>query len=301
MTFEIPKENYKASVFEVTLGSGPKAFKVGGETAPAFHRFEGTWPHPPRFALEVYDSEPSDWAEALVAEYREVLGNPVQWARKCVASFGAEAVCLQLASTSPVEKDTPAREAAALAREVAAAIDVPLIVYGTGAEEKDAEVLIAVAEACAGKNLMLGPLVKKNFDVISSAAQQFGHGVILQTALEIPEAKELNLKLTKTFPPDRILYDPLSPALGYGMEYGYSVMERMKLAGTSFGDVNLRMPLVANIGAECWEIKEAKESKEQGLIWEAMTSLTYLLGGANLVIVRHPQTPVMVKKIIQVS
>ena len=301
MTLEIPKETYKASVFEVTLGSGPKAFKVGGETAPAFHLFEGAWPNPPKFALEIYDTEPTDWAETLMEEYGDVLANPVNWARKCVEAFGAEAVCLQLASTSPVEKDTPASEAAALAREVAEAIAVPLIVYGTGSEDKDTEVLSAVAKACAGKNLMLGPLVKKNFDVIARAAQEFGHGVILQTALEIPEAKELNLKLTKTFPPDRILYDPLSPALGYGMEYGYSVMERMKLAGTSFGDVNLRMPLVANIGAECWEIREAKESKEQGLIWEAMTCLTYLLGGANLVIVRHPKTPVLVKKIIQVS
>jgi len=301
MTLEIPKETYKASVFEVTLGSGPKAFKVGGETAPAFHLFEGAWPNPSKFALEIYDTEPTDWAETLMEEYGEVLANPVNWARKCVEAFGAEAVCLQLASTSPVEKDTPASEAAALAREVAEAIAVPLIVYGTGSEDKDIEVLSAVAKACAGKNLMLGPLVKKNFDVIARAAQEFGHGVILQTALEIPEAKELNLKLTKTFPPDRILYDPLSPALGYGMEYGYSVMERMKLAGTSFGDVNLRMPLVANIGAECWEIREAKESKEQGLIWEAMTCLTYLLGGANLVIVRHPKTPAIVKKIIQVS
>jgi acetyl-CoA decarbonylase/synthase, CODH/ACS complex subunit delta len=300
MTLEIPKETYKASVFEVTLGNGPKAFKVGGENAPAFHLFEGAWPNLPKFALEIYDAEPTDWAESLMEEYGDVLANPVNWARKCVDVFGAEAICLKLASTSPTEKDTPAQEAAKLTKEVAEAIGVPLIVYGTGSEDKDVEVLTAAAEAGAGKNLMLGPLVKKNFDVIARAAQEFGHGVILQTALEIPEAKELNLKLTKTFPPDRILYDPLSPALGYGMEYGYSVMERMKLAGTSFGDVNLRMPLVANIGAECWEIKEAKEGKEQGLIWEALTCLTYILGGANLVIVRHPKTPILVKKITQI-
>lgn len=299
MTLEIPKETYKASLLEVTLGSGPQAFKVGGENAPAFHLFEGSWPNPPRFALEIYDLEPTDWAAPLLEEYQDVLADPVNWARKCVDVYGAEAVCLQLASTAPTEKDTPASEAAALAKSVAGAVEVPLIVYGSGSEEKDVEVLTAVAKACAGKNLMLGPLVKKNFDAIAAAAQEFGHGVILQTALEIPEAKELNLKLTKTFPPDRILYDPLSPALGYGMEYGYSVMERMKLAGTSFGDTNLQMPLVANIGAECWEIKEAKEGKQQGLIWEAMTCLTYLLGGANLVIVRHPKTPAMVKKIIQ--
>jgi len=301
MTFEIPKETYKEKVIEVTLGGGLKALKIGGESTPAFHQFEGAWPNPPRFALEVYDSKPADWAAALVEEYRDVLDDPVEWARKCAESYGAEAICLQLASTSPIEKDTPARDAALLTRRVAEAIDLPLIVYGTGSEEKDIEVLSAVAEACAGRNLMLGPLVKKNFEAVANTAQQFGHGVVLQTALEIPEAKELNLKLTKTFPPDKVLYDPLSPALGYGMEYGYSVMERMKLAGTSFGDPNLRMPLVANIGTECWDTNEAKENKEQGLLWEALTSLTYLLAGANLVIVRHPKTPALVRKIISGS
>ena len=206
-----------------------------------------------------------------------------------------------MASTSPIENDTPAKEAAALTRKVAEATDLPLIVYGTGSEDKDIEVLTAVAEACAGRNLTLAPLLKKNFDAIAKAALQFGHGVILQTALEIPEAKELSLKLAKTFPQDKVLYDPLSPALGYGMEYGYSVMERMKLAATSFGDPNLRMPLVANVGAECWGVNEAKESRVQGLLWEAMTALTYLLAGANLVIVRHPKTPMTVRKIIQTS
>jgi len=299
MTFEIPKEIYKEKVIEVTLGTGPKALRVGGESAPAFHLFEGTWPNPPRFALEVYDTAPSGWPTALVEEYGDVFGNPVDWARKCAESFGAEAICLQLASTSPIEKDTPAREAALLTKKVAEAIDLPMLVYGTRSEDKDTEVLTAVAEACAGRNLMLGPLLKKNFDVIARVAEQFGHGVILQTVLELPEAKELSLKLAKTFPEDKVLYDPFSPALGYGMEYGYSVMEREKLAGTSFGDPNLRMPLVANIGAECWDTNEAKESKEQGLLWEALTSLTYLLAGANLLIVRHPKTPVLLRKIIQ--
>jgi CO dehydrogenase/acetyl-CoA synthase delta subunit len=298
MTFEVPIETYKASVIEVKVGSGPKAFTIGGETAPAFHRFEGTWPHRPRFALEVYDTEPSEWAAAVVKPYGDVLSSPVDWARKCVEFYGAEAVCLQLASTSPVDKDTPVQEAATLAKAVADAIDVPLIVYGTGSEEKDSEVLIAVAESCAGKNLLLGPLLKKNFEAIARAAKEHGHGIIIQTVLEIPEAKEISLKVSKIFPQDKVVYDPFSPALGYGMEYGYSVMERTKLAGTSFGDPSMRMPLVANIGKECWDVKEAKEDEQQGLLWECMTSLTYLIAGANLVIVRHPKTPEIVRRIV---
>lgn len=297
MAFELPRETYKGSVREVRLGQGPGALKVGGENVPAFHYFEGAWPNPPRFALEVYDLEPQDWAEAAREPYADVLASPVKWARKCVSEFGAEAICLQLASTDPIEKDTPPEEAAALVKEVAQAVEVPLLVYGSGKEDKDVEVLRAVAEACAGQNLFLGPAVKKNLEEIGRAAQEFGHGVIVHTVLEIPEAKELNKKLSGLLPEGAILFDPFSPSLGYGLEHGYSVMEREKLAGTLIGDSNLQMPLVANLGAECWNSKEAKESRDQGLIWEALIGLTYILAGANLLILRHPESYQRLKKI----
>lgn len=298
MMFEIPKQEYKSAVLEVVLGSEGKSLKIGGENAPAFHFFEGSWPNPPRFAFEVYDTEPTDWDENVAEYYKDVFSSPVDWAKKCVDDYNAEAICLQLASIDPIEKDTPPEEAAALAKAVSDAIDVPVIVYGTGTEDKDAEVLAKVAEVCAGRNLFLGPAVKKNFDKIGEAALEFGHGVVIQTAMELPEAKELNLKLTKkNFPSDKLMYDPLTPPLGYGMEYAYSVMERKKLAGTSFGDPNLRMPILANMGKGCWETKEARESKEQGILWEAMTGLTYLLAGANVLIIRHPEVYNILKKI----
>ncbi len=299
MTFEIPKETYKGSVMDVALGDGPKSFKIGGENAPAFHLFEGEWPTPPKFALEVYDLEPEDWPEAVREHFRDVLSRPLEWARKCTESYGAEAICLQLASTDPIEKNTSPEEAAYLAKEVSDGIDVPLIVYGTGTVDKDTQVLTKVAEACAGKTLFLGPAVKENLEAIGDAAKEYGHGVIIQTALEMPLAKGLNQKLTKMLPADRILFDPLSPGLGYGMEYGYSIMERVKLAGIAFGDANLQMPLVANIGKECWDTKEAKESKDQGLIWETMTGLSYLMAGANLMILRNPISLRILKKIVR--
>lgn len=298
MAFDIPKETYKGAVNEVVMGNGPGAVNIGGENAPAFHAFEGQWPNPPRFALEVHDIEPTEWADTLTDAFAGVLGDPPAWARRCIDSYGADAILLQLTGTDPIEKDTSPQEAAELTKQVADAVNVPLIVYGTGAEDKDADVLIAVAERCAGLELFLGPLLKKNFERIGEAAREFGHGVVIQTALEIPEAKELNQKLTKTFPGDRILYDPISPGLGYGMEYGYSVIERMKLAATSFGDPNLGMPLLANVGRECWDTKEAKETREQGLMWEAMTGLTYILAGANVLTLRHPATMKTLREII---
>jgi len=151
MTYVFPRESYKGTVHEVVLGIGPKARRIGGQTAPAFHFFEGDLPNTPRFALEVYDLEPSDWAEAVAEPFKGVLDSPVEWARRCVELYGAEAVCLQLAGTDPIEKNTPAREAAATAKAVADAIDAPLIVYGTGNEQKDAEVLVRSEERRVGK------------------------------------------------------------------------------------------------------------------------------------------------------
>jgi len=298
MDFEIPKESYKSSVMEVILGGGAHALRIGGETAPAFHFFEGVWPNPPRFALEVFDMEPVDWDDALLEYYKDVFHNPVEWAQKCVHTYGAEVICLQMVGTDPIEKDTSPEEAAAVVKGVSEAVDVPIIVYGTGSEDKDAQVLTKVAEVCAGKNLFLGPALKSNLEPIGEAALAFGHGVVVQTAMELPVAKELNMKLVKKgFPADKIIYDPLSPPLGYGMEYAYSVMEREKLAAASFGDPNLRMPLLANMGKGCWETKEARESGEKGILWEAMTGLSYLLAGANILILRHPEVYKTLKKI----
>jgi len=281
------------------LGHGSKSVKIGGESAPPFHFFEGNWPNPPRFVLEVCDLEPTDWPVAVAERFKDVLDNPTKWAQEYIRNFGADAICLQLASTDPIEKDTSPEEAAALVRDVSESIEVPLIVFGSGTADKDARVLTKVAEVCVGKSLFMGPVVKQNLEEIGKAAQAFGHGVIIQTPLEIPAAKELSIKLSKILPSERILLDPLSPALGYGMEYGYSIMERQKLAALVVNDKDIQMPLVANIGKECWETKESKESDEQGILWEAMTGLSYLLAGANLLILRHPQSYHLLKNIFR--
>jgi len=295
--FFILKETYKGCVKEVVLGYGANSLRVGGENGPAFHFFEGTWPNPPHFALEVCDLEPTDWPVAVVERFKDVLDNPTKWALEYIRNFGAEAICLQLTSTDPIEKDTSPEEAAALVRDVSEGIEVPLIVFGSGTADKDARVLTKVAEVCAGKSLFMGPVVRQNLEEIGKAAQAFGHGVIIQTPLEIPMAKELSIKLSKMLPSGKILLDPLSPALGYGMEYGYSVMERQKLAALVVNDTDLQMPLVANIGKECWETKEARESEEQGVLWEAMTGLSYLLAGANFLVLRHPKSHQVLKRI----
>lgn len=299
MEFKAPVESYSGSVREVTIGKGAKALKIGGENKLAYSFFdEGSIPNPPRFALEVLDMEPEGWAEWALEPVKDVASDPVKWAKKCL-DYGADMICLRLASTDPAGKDASAEAAAELAKKVAEAITVPLIVYGTGDEKKDAEVLPKVAEVCDGEDLLLGPVIKENYEVVAKAAQEHGHAIIAQTPLDINLEKELNIKLSKFFPPERIVIDPLSSALGYGMEYSFTIMERTKQTGVTFKDAMTQMPIIADLSEECWKTKEAKENREQGILWEGTTALSLLLSGANIVILRHPESLKLVKETLK--
>jgi len=298
MEYKEPIEAYTGVVREITIGKGKKSLKIGGENMLPLHFFDqGSNPNPAKFALEVLDMKPEGWPEHAVEPLKDVISEPVKWAKKC-QDFGVDAVSLYLVSTDPAVKDTPADKAAALAKEVAEAIDVPLIIYGSGDEDKDAEVLPKVAEVCDGMNLLIGPVLKENYEVVGKAILDHGHAAIAQSPLDINLLKELNVKLSKFFPPDRIVIDPLSSALGYGMEYSFSLMERVKQIGVITKDSMTMMPMLANLGDECWKTKQAKENKEQGLLWESITALSLLMAGANILILRHPETLKLVKETI---
>ena len=191
--------------------------------------------------------------------------------------------------------------AAAMAKRVAEAINIPLIIYGSGDDKKDAEVLPKVAEACDGMNLLLGPVLKENYEVVGRAILEYGHTAIAQSPLDINLLKELNVKLGKFFPTDRIVIDPLSSALGYGLEYSFSLIERVKQIGIITKDSMTMMPIIANLGAECWTAKHAKENTKHGLLWEGITALSLLLAGANILVLRHPETLSLVKETIEVK
>jgi acetyl-CoA decarbonylase/synthase complex subunit delta len=301
MEYKAPVEAYTGVVREVTIGKGKKSLKIGGENMLPFHFFDqGSNPNPAKFALEVLDMEPQDWPKHAVEPFKDVISDPVSWAKKC-QDFAVDAVSLFLISTDPAVKNAPADKAAALAKEIAAAIDVPLIVYGSGDEKKDAEVLPKVAEVCDGINLLIGPVLKENYEVVGRAILDHGHTAIAQSPLDINLLKELNVKLSKFFPPERIVIDSLSSALGYGMEYSFSLIERVKQIGVITKDSMTMMPIIANLGAECWKTKQAKENKEQGLLWEGITALSLLLAGANILVLRHPETLKLIKETTEVK
>ena len=298
MDYKSPVETYSGKVAEVVIGKGPKALKIGGENVLPFHVFEGQIENRARLALEIFDREPENWAEWETRQYSGVMSDPVMWAQRCL-ELGADLVCLRLVGTDPAGENAPADKAAAVAKQVATAIKSPLIVYSSGDEKKDIEVLIKVAEVCAGENLLLGPVVKENYEPISKAALDNGHCLIAQSPLDINLEKELNVKLLKTFPRERIVIDPLSSALGYGMEYSFTITERTKHIGVMFGDNTMQMPVIADLGSECARTKQARESEKQGLLWESMTALSLLLAGANILVLRLPESLKLMKNAVE--
>ena len=298
MEYKAPLETYPGKVSEAVIGKGDKTIKVGGENVLPFHFFEGKIANRPRLALDILDEKPKEWAEAVLNPYKDVVSDPVAWAKKCV-ELGADLVCIRLVSTDPAGSNGPADKAAAVVKQVVSAISVPVIVCGSGDEAKDVDVLTKVAETCDGEQLLLGPVVKENFEPISKAAADHGHSIIAQTPLDINLEKELNVKLLKFFPADKIIIDPLSSALGYGMEYSFTIIERTKHIGVMFGDSTMQMPIIADLGGECWKTKQAKGNEKQGLLWESITAVSLILAGANILVLRHPESCKLIKEIIE--
>jgi acetyl-CoA decarbonylase/synthase complex subunit delta len=298
MEYKAPVETYTGKVKEVVIGTGNKAVKIGGENILPLHYFEGTDTNRPLIALQVDDNAAAGWAEWAVEPFKDVVSDPVKWAARCLEK-GADLICLHLDGTDPQGENKTADEAAALVKKLAAGINAPLIVYGCGDEKKDVEVLTAVAAACKGQNLLIGPAVKENYEAIARAVSENGHCIIAQTPMDINLEKELNVKLLKTVPPEKIVIDPLSSAVGYGMEYSFTIIERTKHIGVMFGDVAMQMPIIADLGAECWKTSQAKADREQGILWEGVTAMTLLLAGANILVLRHPESAGLIREAVK--
>jgi acetyl-CoA decarbonylase/synthase complex subunit delta len=308
MAVEIPKTQYSGKVKEITLGKGEKAITVGGETSYPFYLFEDTMANKPRIAMEVPDCPPQEWPQAAVEPFADVLNDPVAWAKKCIHIYGAEMICLQLTSTDPNGLNRGADEAAALVKKVADAINVPLIVWGTANHEKDTQVLTKVCEVCQDKRLIIGPLEEKDYKKIAAAAIAYKHTVVASSPIDINLAKQLNILLGNLgVPDDMIMMDPTVSGIGYGLEYCYSVMERMRMAGLTQQDEKLQYPIICNLSKETWKSKEVAQqddesnmgnAKNRGILMEAMSAMTLLMAGGDVIIMRHPEAIKLTKEMI---
>ena len=302
MAFEIPKQPYSGKIGETSIGTGAAAVTVGGEDSYPFYLFEGSMPNPPKIAMEVWDYDPSEeWPAAAVEPFKDVISSPEAWAKKCVDEYGADIIVLQLKSTDPNGMDRVPEEAAEVAKKVADAIDVPLVMWGTANNQKDEDVLKKISESCEGKNLALAPVEEGNYKGVGAGALGYAHTIVASSPIDVNLAKQLNILLGNLgVQGDKIVVDPTTGGLGYGLEYSYSVMERIMMAALTQEDNKLQVPMINTVGNEVWKSKEAGQTIEEAptlgdaerraILMEAVSAVCYLLGGSNVVILRHPES-----------
>ncbi len=310
MSFQVPKNEYTGEIAKVLLGKDQSEVVVGGDKALPFHAFEGPIPNRPIVAMEVYDAQPSNWPESVAKHFSDVWDNPSKWAQKCVQQYAADAICLQLRSINPDAGNMQPDDAASMVQEVRESVEVPLIVYGDGPLENIAEAMKKVAEVNQNTNLLIGWAEEDSYKTIAAACMGYNNNVVSLNPLDVNIAKQLNILLTQLgLPPERIVMDPSTTGLGYGIEYCYSCMERLKIAALLQDDKMTQMPMICNIAPEVWKVKEVKESEkdypqwgdleQRGINWETISVMSTLLAGANIVVMRHPKAVEIIKETIE--
>jgi acetyl-CoA decarbonylase/synthase, CODH/ACS complex subunit delta len=310
MVFVPPKETFPGKVYSVAAGAASKEIVFGGEDSLPFHAFEGTFPNKPVIAYEIQDVPPSDWPEEVRKPYKDVSHDAVHWAKFCQETMGAKAIALRLIGTHPDREDRSPEDAGKTVRDILSAVDVPLIILGSNHAEKDAAVLIAAAEAAKDRNCIIGKAQESNYKTIAAAAMANNHKLIAMSELDINLSKQLNILISQMgFEKEKIITDPMCSALGYGLEYTYSVMERIRLAALAQNDATMQQPMLGDVGMYVWKVKETQAAESdvplwgdigsRGVAWEAVTATALLIAGTELLIMRHPEAVAAVEKLIE--
>ncbi|MCX6355373.1 MAG: acetyl-CoA decarbonylase/synthase complex subunit delta [Candidatus Aureabacteria bacterium] len=305
-----------SSVRKIRIGNTPadggtraSSIEVGGESCLPYHQFEGIMPCKPVIAWEIPDVRPDDWCETVKDPYRELLGDPVGWARYVVEKHGARIICLDLRGARLDKENRSAAASVELLRGLLKDVKVPLIIKGPGPGQKQNEVIAACAEAAQGERCLLASAVGEEYKTLVAAAIAYGHLVVAESPIDVNLCKQLNILISDlSFPSDRIVIDPLTGGLGYGLEYTYSVMERIRLQALS-GDAMMQMPFINFVGGEVWKAKEVKmpaakepmwgNERERGVLWEVATAVSLLYAGAGILVMRHPAAIAVVEKTIE--
>lgn len=309
------KDNWTGIVKTVTVGNTAKdggtrdrRITIGGQTCMPFLFNDGKMPNKPVVAFEISDIFPEDWPEALKDCYKGVLNDPVMWASKCVKDFNAELIFLSLDGVHPEGKGISAGETVLLVKRLAKEVKVPLIINGCGEHDKDNEVLPKVSEALHGEGCIIGSAIDKNYKTLAASCIADGHIIIAESPIDVNIAKQVNIMIHDMgLALDRIIMNPTTGALGYGIEYSYSIMERSRFAALN-GDQLLSMPFISLVGQDAWKTKEARaslaeqpswgEEIERGIEWEIQTASIVIQSGADILVMRHPRAVNYIKNYI---
>jgi acetyl-CoA decarbonylase/synthase complex subunit delta len=306
-------ESFTGLVNRVTLGATKgnggtrtSTVTVGGARNMVYGGSPGDAGEKPVIAMDLLDVRPEDWPEALLEPYKNVLDSPGDWAKKCVEEFGADLICVKFEGIHPDKGDKDAAHAVKVAQQVLKAVGVPLVLWSCGFDEKDNQVMPKVSGAVKGENCLIGTVTEDNYKSLTAIALADGHFLITEAPLDINIAKQVNILVSDMgFPLDRVVTFQSTGALGYGIEYAYSIQERQRQAALA-GDKMMAMPAICDVGYESWRAKEAKlvdapgwgDVKDRGPMWEAATAVCLLQAGVDIIRMRHPRAVAAVKGFI---
>ncbi len=307
------KDSFTGSVNRLTLGAAGEnggtrttTVTVGGSSNVVYGGSITDAGEKPVIAMDVIDEKPDDWPDVLAEVYKGMLDSPGDWAKKCVEEFGADLICIKFDGIHPDKADANADAAVKVTKEVLGAVGVPLVLWGCGNDEKDNQVMPKVSEAAKGENCLIGTVKEDNYKSLTAIALADGHNLIIEAPLDINISKQVNILASDMgFPLERIVTFQATGALGYGIEYSYSIQERQRLAALG-GDKMMAMPVICDVGYESWRAKEAKLTDVQGWgpvekrgpMWEAATAFCLLQAGADILRMRHPKAVTMVREFI---
>jgi len=279
-------------------GSRGNTVKIGGQSVMPFLFKEGVIPNKPKIAFEIWDIAPFDFDEELILACGKAINDPLAWADICVNEYKAELLCLKMQGTHPDFGDKSPASAAKFISALLSKVKVPLIIIGSGDDDKDNLIMPACSEAAKGERCLIGCATQDNYKTLTASGLADGHSIIAESPIDINIAKQLNILISDMgLSLERIVINPTIGALGYGLEYAYSIMERARLAGLS-GDKTLASPFICFVGQEAWRAKEAKANPQQGIIWEAVTAASLIQSGADILVMRHPKAIEQVNKYI---
>ena len=309
MAFTPKTAPFSGKINAVTLGTGDNAIVVGGQNVMPFYTFDAPIENAPKIGIEVSDLA-SQWEVAGLKEFYAGCATMADYAKKAESLEGVDFICLNFVGADPNGANRSTAECVADAKAVAEVVTKPIVVMGCKNVEKDAELLGALAEALMGKNVLFMSAKNENYKTVgASVALASGQKVGAETADDINLAKQLNIMLKGlNVKPENVVMDIGTAAVGYGYEYAASTLDRIRLAALQQSDADLQMPILAAVCNDTWGVKESTASEEDEPAWgcteeraismEVATAAADLVGGADLVVLRHPESVATIKKFI---
>ena len=299
MAFTPKKVAYRGAINAVTLGTGDKAIVIGGQNVLPFYTFDAPIENAPKIGVEISDCA-SEWTAPALKEFYAGCETVVDMAKRAETMEGASFLCLHFEGADPNGANKSTEECVALAKAVADAVTMPIVIMGCKNIEKDTELFNKIAEALAGKNILVLSARDENYKTVgASAGLAYGQKVGAESAVDINLAKQLNVLMTQLgVAPSSIVMNAGSAAAGYGYEYVASTLDRIRAAALAQSDDQLQMPIMTPVSTEAWGVKEAimseadmpewGDAEERGIEMEITTAAACLTGGSDAVIMRHP-------------